>query len=60
VIVKPTTGNRISTPVDNFIPPNDFERIVLGRVQGNPRVVDQVQNTLGQRRLVGSSGFVFK
>ena len=60
VIVKPTTGNRIATPVDNFIPPNDFERIVLGRVQGNARVVDQVQNSLGQRRLVGSSGFVFK
>ncbi len=60
VIVKPTTGNRISTPVDNFIPPNDFERIVLGRVQGNPRVVNQVQNSFGQRRLAGPSGFVFK
>ena len=60
VIVNPTSGRRITTPVDNFIPPNDFERILLGRVQGNPRGVDQVQNGLGQRRLAGPSGFVFK
>jgi pilus assembly protein CpaC len=60
VIVNPTSGRRIATPVDNFIPPNDFERILLGRVQGNPRGVSQVQNGLGQRRLAGPSGFVFK
>jgi pilus assembly protein CpaC len=60
VIVNPTSGRRITTPVDNFIPPNDFERILLGRVQGNPRGVSQVQNGLGQRRLAGPSGFVFK
>ena len=60
VIVNPTSGRRITTPVDNFVPPNDFERILLGRFQGNPRGVDRVQNSLGQRRLVGPSGFVFK
>jgi pilus assembly protein CpaC len=60
VIVNPTSGRRVTTPVDNFVPPNDFERILLGRFQGNPRGVTQVQNGLGQRRLVGPSGFVFK
>ncbi len=60
VIVNPTTGRRVATPVDNFVPPNDFERILLGRFQGNPRRSDQVQNSIGQRRLVGPSGFVFK
>ena len=37
VIVNPTTGAAISTPIDGFVPPNDFERILLGRFQGNPR-----------------------
>ena len=60
VIVNPTSGRRISTPVDNFVPPNDFERILLGRFQGNPRGREAVQNTIGQRRLAGPSGFVFK
>lgn len=60
VIVNPTTGKRIKTPVDNFVPPNDFERILLGRVQGNPRGREAVQGTIGQRKLAGPSGFVFK
>ena len=60
VIVNPTSGRRISTPVDNFVPPNDFERILLGRFQGSPRGREAVQNTIGQRRLAGPSGFVFK
>ena len=60
VIVNPTSGRRISTPVDNYVPPNDFERILLGRFQGNPRGREAVQNTIGQRRLAGPSGFVFK
>ena len=59
VIVNPTTGKRISTPIDRFVPPNDFERILLGRVQGNPRQVNRVQNSIGQRQLIGKSGFVF-
>ena len=37
IVVKPTTGNRIATPVDAYVPPNDFERILLGRFQGNSR-----------------------
>ena len=60
VIVNPTTGRRIATPVDNFVPPNDVERILLGRVQGNPRKADQIQNSLGGKRLNGKSGFVFQ
>jgi pilus assembly protein CpaC len=59
VIVSPTSGRAVSTPIDQFIPPNDFERIVLGRFQGSKKV-DQVQNRLGQRRLIGPSGFVFE
>ena len=59
VIVRPTTGKRVATPLDGFVPPNDFERILLGRFQ-NSRQVDQVQNRIGQRRLVGQSGFVFE
>ena len=49
---QPDLGPAITTPLDNFVPPNDFERILLGRFQGNPRGVDQVQN-IGQRRLAG-------
>jgi pilus assembly protein CpaC len=60
VIVRPTSGQRIATPVDRFVPPNDFERILLGRFQGDRNRVVQVQNRLGQRRLYGSSGFVFE
>lgn len=60
VIVNPTTGRKVRTPVDNFVPPNDFERILLGRFQGNPRGREAVQNGIGQRRLVGPSGFVFQ
>ena len=59
VIVRPTTGKRVVTPLEGFVPPNDFERILLGRFQ-NSRQVDQVQNRIGQRRLVGQSGFVFE
>ncbi|HVL20073.1 MAG TPA: type II and III secretion system protein family protein [Amaricoccus sp.] len=59
IIVKPTSGKRVATPLDGFVPPNDFERILLGRFQ-NSRQVDQVQNRIGQRRLVGQSGFVFE
>ncbi|WP_424931982.1 type II and III secretion system protein family protein [Amaricoccus macauensis] len=59
VIVEPTTPNRVATPVDNYVPPNDFERILLGRFQGDRRKVTEVQNSLGRRRLYGSSGFEF-
>ena len=60
VIVKPTTGRGIATPIDSFVPPNDFERILLGRFQGSSQQANQVQNRIGQRRLVGQSGFVFE
>jgi pilus assembly protein CpaC len=59
VVVKPTTGRRIATPVDTFVPPNDVERILLGRFQGDPQRAVRVRN-LGSRRLVGQSGFVFE
>ena len=59
VIVRPTTGRRLTTPVDTYVAPNDFERILLGRFQGSPKNIDQVQSRIGNRRLVGQSGFVF-
>lgn len=59
VVVKPTTGRGIATPLDQFVPPNDFERILLGRVQGSKKA-QAVRNPLGNRRLIGPSGFVFE
>jgi pilus assembly protein CpaC len=59
IIVSPTSGKRLSTPVDQYVPPNDFERILLGRFQGSAKQT-QVQNRLGNRRLHGQSGFVFE
>jgi hypothetical protein len=58
--VQPTTARRARTPVDSYVPPNDFERILLGRFQGNTRQVNQVRNRISQRRLYGNSGFVFE
>jgi pilus assembly protein CpaC len=60
VIVRPTTGRALRTPLDTFVPPNDFERILYGRFQGDPQRVNQVQNRIGSRRLNGASGFVFE
>jgi hypothetical protein len=45
--------------VQTYVPPNDFERIVLGRFQGDRRQVEQLRNRIGQRRLYGTAGFVF-
>lgn len=59
VIVRPTSGKRVATPLDGFVPPNDFERILLGRYQNSGKA-EQVQSRLGQRRLAGQSGFVFE
>lgn len=60
IVVKPTTGRRIVTPVDNFTPPNDFERILLGRYQASGSASGQVNNPMGRRKLQGASGFVFQ
>ncbi|WP_424926873.1 type II and III secretion system protein family protein [Amaricoccus tamworthensis] len=60
VIVEPTDPGEIRTPVDNYVPPNDFERILLGRFQGNAAGTDAVRNRMNDRRLYGSSGFVFE
>jgi pilus assembly protein CpaC len=59
VIVRPTSGKRVTTPLDGFVPPNDVERILLGRFQNSGKT-EQVQNRIGQRRLIGQSGFVFE
>lgn len=59
VVVKPTTGRGVATPVDRFVPPNDFERIIVGRFQGSKKA-QQVRNPIGNRRLIGQSGFVFE
>lgn len=59
IIVNPTTERRLSAPTDQYIPPNDFERILLGRFQGSKKT-EQVRNPVGNRRLIGQSGFVFE
>jgi pilus assembly protein CpaC len=59
VVVKPTTNRGVATPVDRYVPPNDFERIILGRFQGSAKA-NQVKNRIGNRRLIGQSGFVFE
>jgi pilus assembly protein CpaC len=58
VLVSPTSGQVLRAPTDNVVLPNDFERILLGRFQGQRAT--QVQNRIGQRRLNGASGFVFE
>jgi pilus assembly protein CpaC len=60
VIVSPTSARQLRTPVDTFVPPNDFERILLGRVQGDAERASRVQSRIGQRRLNGATGFVFE
>lgn len=60
ILAKPASnGRRIATPLDSYVPPNDVERILLGRFQGTPKA-REVSSRLGQRRLAGPSGFVFK
>lgn len=60
IIVAPTSAGRVRTPLDGFVPPNDFERIILGRFQGESPQAERVRNRIGQRRLYGASGFVFE
>ena len=56
VIVEPSHPDDMTTPVDGFTPPNDFERILLGRFQGG----GDTPNRVGERRLHGSAGFTFE
>ena len=56
VIVEPSHPDDLSTPVDGFKPPNDFERILLGRFQGGGSEPARI----GERRLHGSAGFAFE
>jgi pilus assembly protein CpaC len=60
VIVNPTTGERIVAPTDSYVPPNDFERVLMGRFKGDSAKTVQIRNRLGNRRLAGQSGFVFE
>jgi pilus assembly protein CpaC len=60
VIVNPTAPRNLVTPVDAYVPPNDFERIVLGRLQGDPARASEARSQFGQRRLHGAAGFVFE
>lgn len=55
VLVEPAYPEDMSTPLDNFSPPNDFERILLGRFQGD----DGASTRLGEQRLHGTAGFAF-
>jgi pilus assembly protein CpaC len=52
-LVTPQRPENMRTPVDDFIPPNDFERILLGRFEGS-------RARMGNRRLNGAAGFAFE
>lgn len=55
-LVQPSRPEDLRTPVDDFTPPNDFERILLGRFEGSGATRD----TIGDRRLNGPAGFAFE
>ncbi|MFO7757077.1 MAG: type II and III secretion system protein family protein [Roseovarius sp.] len=55
-LVQPSRPEDLRTPLDDFTPPNDFERILLGRFEGSGATRD----TIGDRRLNGSAGFAFE
>ena len=52
-LVKPARPQDLRTPLDDFNPPNDFERLLLGRFEGR-------SEARGARRLKGSAGFAFE
>ncbi len=57
-VVRPVSANRIASPTDGFVAPNDVERILGGityRPQLNDR--DQQPRTKESQGLIGPSGF---
>ena len=56
VVVEPSHPDDLRTPVDGFQPPNDFERILLGRFQGG----DSTPAGISEQRLHGTAGFAFE
>ena len=57
---QPDHRRGVATPVDQFVPPNDFERILLGRFQGDRGRRARCRTASASRRLIGQSGFVFE
>lgn len=55
-LVKPSRPEDLRTPLDNFTPPNDLERILLGRFEGSGGTPARGD----QRRLNGAAGFAFE
>ena len=55
-LVQPSRPEDLRTPLDDFTPPNDFERILLGRFEGR----GETRETIGARRLNGTAGFAFE
>ncbi len=55
-LVEPSRPEDLRTPLDNFTPPNDLERILLGRFEGSGGT--SARN--GKRRLHGAAGFAFE
>ncbi|MEI4233547.1 type II and III secretion system protein family protein [Roseovarius sp. D22-M7] len=52
-LVTPQRPDNMRTPLDDFTPPNDFERVLLGRFEG-------AGSRMGDRRLNGAAGFAFE
>ena len=55
-LVQPSRPEDLRTPLDDFTPPNDFERILLGRFEGR----GETREIIGARRLNGTAGFAFE
>ena len=55
-LVQPSRPDDLRTPLDGFTPPNDLERILLGRFEGSGGTPARG----GQRRLNGAAGFAFE
>lgn len=60
-IVKPVSGRKLAAPTDGLLPPNDVERIFLGRMQGRTSARESAAlDKLDGRNLAGPVGFMLE
>lgn len=53
-IVHPVSNHKLQTPMDGFVPPNDFQRLLLGNLYQQ----EPMGNEEGAPRLNGDGGFI--
>lgn len=60
-VVRPVSAPRMAAPTDGLIPPNDAERILLGRQYGRATAARlEAERRLAGRRLSGPVGFMLE